>query len=370
MGKALIHLGGVQFFDDDGDPLNGGKVYVYATGTSTPVSAYRDADLTTPHASPITLDAAGRPPSNAIWVNEEVDFDVRTSAGVSLYTVDNVNPSASGFGTMAVKNSNVLIKSTTYAVVAGDDGKFLVASGTSSWTMALLAAATAGDGFFFSVFNNGTGIVTIDPDSSETVNGSSTLTIGPQEGAEVRCDGTGWYARVNGAVQKLQAGTSVTGSSVEFKNLVSAFRKFELVFDSFRPATDNVTLRARVSDDNGSSYKSGASDYAWSLTATPGTAGPTVSGDGDDADAEIEIAQGCGNNAAEHMAGVIEVFPSFGGRPQMFFRWSRQTQAPTYYSCAGGGQYAVGTLTMNAFNLAFSSGNIGNLNYTLYGFRA
>jgi hypothetical protein len=31
---------GAQFFDDNGDPLTGGKVYTYAAGTTTPLATY------------------------------------------------------------------------------------------------------------------------------------------------------------------------------------------------------------------------------------------------------------------------------------------------------------------------------------------
>ena len=160
-----------------------------------------------------------------------------------------------------------------------------------------------------------------------------------------------------------------TGASLELKNLVTAFRKYTLVFESLRPATDNVTFYCQVSDDNGATYKSAASDYAWSQVATAGSVGPTPAGAGDDADSEIEIAQSCGNLAAEHMAGEVDIYLSPNGRPQVLYRWSRQTQAPTYFSGFGGGQYKAGTLTMNAIRFMFSSGDFGNMNYTLYGHR-
>ena len=370
MGKALVTLGGIQFCDNSGDPLNGGKVYAYQTGTSTPSTTYQDAALTTPHANPIVLDAYGRPPSNAIWVNEEVDLEVQTSAGVSLYTVDNFNPEASGFGGMATKNSNVLVKTTTYAVVAGDDGKFIVASGSISWTLSLLAAATAGDGFWFSFVNSGTGIITMNANSTETINGRTTLTFGPGEGGEFRCDGSNWRAVINGAVQKIAGASGYSGATLPLTNLVSAFRKYTLVFDSLRPATNNVTFYCRVSEDNDVTPKSGASDYAWSQLAADGTVGATAQAVGDDADSEIEIAQSCGNLAAENIAGEIEIFHAPGARPQILYRWTRQSQAPTYFMGVGGGQYKAGAITMNAIRFLFASGNIANMNYTLYGHRA
>lgn len=56
----------LQFFDDTGvNVLNGGKIYVYVAGTSTPVSTYptlADAQAqTNANPNPVVLDSAGRP---------------------------------------------------------------------------------------------------------------------------------------------------------------------------------------------------------------------------------------------------------------------------------------------------------------------
>ena len=45
--------------DGNGDPRPGAKMYLYLAGTSTAVTAYTDAALTTPHASPIVASSAG-----------------------------------------------------------------------------------------------------------------------------------------------------------------------------------------------------------------------------------------------------------------------------------------------------------------------
>lgn len=45
--------------DANGDRVNGAKLYVYVNNTSTPVTSYTDAALTTPHSSPIVSSAAG-----------------------------------------------------------------------------------------------------------------------------------------------------------------------------------------------------------------------------------------------------------------------------------------------------------------------
>lgn len=76
--------------DADGNPESGAKAYFYQTGTSTPVTVYSDAGLTTPHASPLVADSNGR--FAAVYTNGSVQLKVTVtdSAGATLpgYPVD------------------------------------------------------------------------------------------------------------------------------------------------------------------------------------------------------------------------------------------------------------------------------------------
>lgn len=82
-------------------------------------------------------------------------------------------------------------KSSAYSVVAGDRGKLIdCTSGTFSLT--LLAAATAGDGFAFGVRNSGTGTITIDPNSSEQIDGATTITLAAGQSCLCVCNGSAW----------------------------------------------------------------------------------------------------------------------------------------------------------------------------------
>jgi hypothetical protein len=49
-----------QFFDNNGDPLAGGKLFFYETGTSTLAATYSNAAQTTANTNPVILDASGR----------------------------------------------------------------------------------------------------------------------------------------------------------------------------------------------------------------------------------------------------------------------------------------------------------------------
>lgn len=83
---------GSQFFDDNGDPLSGGKIFTYAAGTTTPKTTYTDYTGGTAHANPIILDAAGRPPSE-VWLNygDAYKFILKDSNDTLVGTFDNID---------------------------------------------------------------------------------------------------------------------------------------------------------------------------------------------------------------------------------------------------------------------------------------
>lgn len=75
-----------QFFDNDGAPLAGGKVYSYTAGTSTPLATYTDQGGATPNANPVILDANGE--AN-IWVSDAYyKFVIKDANDVTLRTID------------------------------------------------------------------------------------------------------------------------------------------------------------------------------------------------------------------------------------------------------------------------------------------
>ena len=81
-------------------------------------------------------------------------------------------------------------KSADYTVVAADRGKMFKFS--SAFTLTLTAAATLGSKFYFFYRNVGAGVITIDANASEQIDGQATLTVNPGDSGILSCDGTGW----------------------------------------------------------------------------------------------------------------------------------------------------------------------------------
>jgi hypothetical protein len=102
MAVNLSPVGGVavQFFDNAGNVLTGGKLYTYAAGTTTPQTTYTTSAGNIAWSNPIILDAAGRVSgSGEIWLADAVQykFILRDSNDVLIATYDNITGINSNF---------------------------------------------------------------------------------------------------------------------------------------------------------------------------------------------------------------------------------------------------------------------------------
>lgn len=85
---SLAPVARQQFFDLNGDPLAGGLLYTYQSGTSTPDPIYTDGNLLVPHPNPAVLDSGGYLTIYMAAVSQK--WILKNSAGVTQWTVDPV----------------------------------------------------------------------------------------------------------------------------------------------------------------------------------------------------------------------------------------------------------------------------------------
>lgn len=116
-----------RFFDANGNPLAGGKLYSYIAATTTPQATYSNSTGTT-NANPVVLDANGEAD---MWLNPSLayKFILKDSNNVVQWTVDNV---AGGLYTDFVGDSGSGGQSGLVPAPAAGDaaaGKFLMANG-------------------------------------------------------------------------------------------------------------------------------------------------------------------------------------------------------------------------------------------------
>jgi hypothetical protein len=83
---------GVQFFNNNGTVLSGGKIYTYTAGTTTNQATYTTSAGLIQHSNPIILNSSGRVPTGEIWLTDAISykFVLKDSSDVLIATYDNI----------------------------------------------------------------------------------------------------------------------------------------------------------------------------------------------------------------------------------------------------------------------------------------
>jgi hypothetical protein len=99
----------MQFFDINGEPLVGGKVYTYEAGTTTPLATYTDNTGASVNPNPVILNARGEA---SIWLGASIyKFKLADVNDVEIWTVDYISAPISGVS--PVLSGNVVIDSNS-----------------------------------------------------------------------------------------------------------------------------------------------------------------------------------------------------------------------------------------------------------------
>jgi len=104
---------------------------------------------------------------------------------------------------------------TTNEILDRDDHSVLVDITSGTFAQTVTAAATLGDGWFCYVRNSGTGVITIDPNLSETIDGASALILYPSQSILMQCTGSAFFTTgKRGDILKTTASATVADSSI------------------------------------------------------------------------------------------------------------------------------------------------------------
>lgn len=183
-----------------------------------------------------------------------------------------------------------------YTIVASDLGKIVNAT-SGTFTVLLTAAATLGSGFACFVWNTGTGVITIDPNGAETIDGVSTLILRQGEGTQIVCNGSNWetgskktmraYADniVNTRTRPVASGTDAIAigySSTASGNTGLAIGTFAQATGLYSTAIGSSPLGAIQSSGNESlalgSRTSASSSYAVAMGVNSSGSGSVATG--------------------------------------------------------------------------------------------
>lgn len=163
----------------------GSKTWTVETGKSLVVGMhYKMADTASPSNWALGLITAYNSSTGSLTINVS---DVSGSGTLTAWTGSIASPITRTMTRRAVTGADT--------VAASDIAGLLdITSGT--FTLAYTAAAALGSGFWCVVRNSGTGDVTHDPASSETIDGLTSFVMYPGEARLIQCDGTAFRSVV------------------------------------------------------------------------------------------------------------------------------------------------------------------------------
>jgi hypothetical protein len=197
---------GEQFFDNNGTPLSGGKLYSYEAGTTTPQITYTTAAGNVAHTNPIILNSAGRVAAGQIWLTagENYKFVLYTANDVLIASWDNIT-GIDGTGIAANASNVAYDPAGTGAVATTVETKLRetvsvkdfgavgdgVTDDTAAINLAIVAVGSAGGGTVY--FPAGTYIVdrvgaaaaNVDLDVCIDVQYSNVHLVGAGRGATI-----------------------------------------------------------------------------------------------------------------------------------------------------------------------------------------
>lgn len=172
----------------------------------------------------------------------------------------------------------VLARSSNTILGLSDKGKTIVA--TSTFTQTLTAAATLGDGWWVNIRNDGTGTITLDPNSTETIDGTLTQSLRPGESCAIACNGSAFKTVGLRRQDAIAVGRNILArTNASTPNSKIDISADELVLkdangNTFTAASVSVTIDMATSGANGLDTGAEASNtwyYGWVLAKGDGT---------------------------------------------------------------------------------------------------
>lgn len=191
-----------QYEDTNGNPFSGAVLKAFKAGTTTNILMATDSTgLTT--ATSMALNSNGYPELSGTIVIPHIDeayklslFPTQAAADSNtgaIWTIDNLSIGTTlGDSTVDITTNTVLTQATHC------NAQLNV---TNTVTLTLPAVASVANNCIFTMRNAGTGVVTLDGDGSETINGTTTITFTPGTGATVIAGSTAWSSIGDKAAQ-------------------------------------------------------------------------------------------------------------------------------------------------------------------------
>ena len=192
-------------------------------------------------------------------------------------------------------------KTAAYTVVAGDLGTVINCT-ANTFTVALTAAATLGAGFNCWIWNTGAGVITIDPNLTETIDSYTTFVLRQGEGTQIVCDGTNWQT----GDKKTMRGYSENFASASLRPVASGADAIAIGRSATASGSSSIALGRSCNSSN---------TYAASIgfTAAATGFGAVAIGNAPSASGNYAVAIGSNSGGSGSQAPTGSAATSFGG---------------------------------------------------------
>ena len=192
-------------------------------------------------------------------------------------------------------------KTAAYTVVAGDLGTVINCT-ANTFTVALTAAATLGAGFNCWIWNTGAGVITIDPNLTETIDSYTTFVLRQGEGTQIVCDGTNWQT----GDKKTMRGYSENLASASLRPVASGADGIAIGRSATASGSSSIALGRSCNSSN---------TYAASIgfTAAATGFGAVAIGNAPSASGNYAVAIGSNSGGSGSQAPTGSAATSFGG---------------------------------------------------------
>lgn len=233
------------------------------------------------------------------------------AAGTSGQVLTSAGAAPPTWSTPAAATKTISNKTGAYTVVAGDLGSIInCTSGT--FTVSLTAAASLGSGFTCTIWNTGTGAITIDPNAAETIDGVATLILQQGEGLAVVCNGTNWetddkkpmraYSEKYNATYTRPSATGDAATAIGFNAAASGAFSYAIGYNSVSGGSNSVAFGRGATATSDYSTASGSNSSGQGSQAVTG-AGAMALG-GSYASGTDSFAAAIANNTSSYGATV------------------------------------------------------------------
>jgi hypothetical protein len=327
-----------QFFDDNGDPYAGGKLFTYVAGSSTKKTTYQDSTGTTPHANPIVLDSGGRLPAPVFGTTGAYKFVLAPSTDTdppssAEWTEDGI----SGINDTATTSIDQWVTSGLTPTYVSATSFTLSGDQTSEFHVGRRLKSTNSGGTRYSrIITSAYGALT----TVTVVNDSGTLDAGLSEVSYGLVSFTNTSlpllpASLGAGLTHLQTITTAAAQTNADLTLdLTNYNEFLILVDNWAPNTAGSGFWLRSSAD-GVTYRTAS--YQWVRNNL--TTAPANSPLGSASDSKVELASDVGGGIA---CGTITVRSLSGLGVRCEWDLSCVTNAGLFYRADGAGYSAAG----------------------------